>query len=198
MQFVSIFDEALTSVECDRVIKWHEMNSDKHKKGVAFGGHVDPNHKESTDWTKNFRDEDLVDVLLEEVIREYTKKYIEVNKGLEWVYSSWDLDPWYNIQKYDPGGGFKNWHHEHGNFDEYPTSDSCRRILAWMVYLNDVPDGGTHFLDQNETIEAKAGRLVIWPAYWTHTHKSQVSKTQTKYIATGWYIFDVPEYKLQV
>ena len=37
--------------------------------------------------------------------------------------------------------------------------------------------------------EAKEGRLVIWPAYWTHFHKSQVSKTTTKYILTGWYRF---------
>jgi len=29
--------------------------------------------------------------------------------------------------------------------------------------------------------------LVIWPAYWTHLHKGQISQSQTKYITTGWY-----------
>ena len=62
-----------------------------------------------------------------------------------------------------------------------------------MIYLNDVPDGGTQFIDQEKTLKAVEGRVVIWPAYWTHTHRSQVSHTQTKYIATGWYIFDLPE-----
>jgi len=28
---------------------------------------------------------------------------------------------------------------------------------------------------------------VIWPADFTHTHRGIVSKTQEKYIATGWY-----------
>ena len=39
-------------------------------------------------------------------------------------------------------------------------------------------------------VDAVEGRLVIWPAYWTHIHCGIVSKTQTKYIATGWFEFD--------
>ena len=42
----------------------------------------------------------------------------------------------------------------------------------------------------DKTLEAKEGRLVIWPAFFTHTHKGVVSKTQTKYIATGWFNYD--------
>ena len=49
--------------------------------------------------------------------------------------------------------------------------------------------GGTYFSTYNKTINAKEGRLVIWPAYFTHTHKGVVSKTQTKYIATGWHSY---------
>ena len=61
-----------------------------------------------------------------------------------------------------------------------------------MVYLNSVPDGGTMFMEQDSIIEAKEGRVVIWPAFWTHTHKSQISNTQKKYIATGWYTYELP------
>ena len=38
-------------------------------------------------------------------------------------------------------------------------------------------------------VHAKKGRLVIWPAYWTHTHCGVISDNQTKYISTGWYTF---------
>ena len=38
-----------------------------------------------------------------------------------------------------------------------------------------------------KTTKAKEGRLIIWPAYWTHRHHGIVSKSQIKYIATGWY-----------
>ena len=36
---------------------------------------------------------------------------------------------------------------------------------------------------------AKTGSTLIWPATWTHTHKGVISKTQTKYIITGWYSY---------
>jgi len=39
------------------------------------------------------------------------------------------------------------------------------------------------------TVSAEEGKMVIWPAYWTHVHHGVVSTTQTKYIATGWFEF---------
>ena len=36
-------------------------------------------------------------------------------------------------------------------------------------------------------LKAEEGKGVIWPAYWTHIHHGIVSKTEVKYIATGWY-----------
>ena len=59
-----------------------------------------------------------------------------------------------------------------------------------MIYLNTVTDnGGTRFEVYDKELDAVEGRLVIWPAYWTHTHHGIVSETQEKYIATGWYSF---------
>ena len=56
--------------------------------------------------------------------------------------------------------------------------------------MNTVTDqGGTHFTNYDVTTDAVEGRLVIWPAYWTHTHHGVMSPSQTKYIATGWYEF---------
>ena len=58
-----------------------------------------------------------------------------------------------------------------------------------MFYLNSVDDGGTLFPLYDIGIKAVEGRLVIWPAYWTHAHRGQISQTKTKYIATGWFSF---------
>ena len=67
-------------------------------------------------------------------------------------------------------------------------SFTANRILAWMFYLNTVTDGGGTYWDNYDlTMNAVKGRLVIWPAYFTHFHKGIVSKTETKYIATGWF-----------
>ena len=46
---------------------------------------------------------------------------------------------------------------EHGN-DEL----SCLRVLGWMVYLNDVNDGGKHTAQQKFKKSARKGDLLIW------------------------------------
>ena len=85
-----------------------------------------------------------------------------------------------NIQKYNPGDGFYGWHHERGGIE------TSSRAFAHMTYLNDVEDGGTEFWFQKLTSPAKKGLTLIWPSDWTHHHRGQVSKTDTKYIITGW------------
>ena len=68
--------------------------------------------------------------------------------------------------------------------------DGMKRVLAWMFYLNTVTDdGGTYFDNYDLTLNAVEGRCVIWPAYWTHMHRGIVSKTESKYIVTGWFSF---------
>ena len=96
----------------------------------------------------------------------------------------WRNDDYCILTRYNPGESFMDWHCEQGNLRK------SSRMMAWMIYLNDVSDGGeTVFLNQRHSIAPEAGKVVIWPAAWTHTHKGLVSKTQTKYILTGWFKF---------
>jgi hypothetical protein len=89
----------------------------------------------------------------------------------------------YNIQRYLPGEGFYDWHCENSGY-----SAGGDRVLAWMIYLNDLTEGGgTDFKLQKHTEKPETGKMLIWPAGWSHMHKGQVSETQTKYIITGWY-----------
>jgi uncharacterized protein YbdZ (MbtH family) len=53
--------------------------------------------------------------------------------------------------------------------------------------LNDVDNGGTEFMYQSLTTEAKEGSIAIWPADWTHIHRGQTEQTVVKYVMTGWY-----------
>ena len=39
------------------------------------------------------------------------------------------------------------------------------------------------------TVRAKMGRCVIWPAGWTHFHRSQLNKG-VKYIVSGWLMIE--------
>lgn len=88
-------------------------------------------------------------------------------------------------QYYDPGGGFKLQHHERtlvapNNFTPQ------QREFVFMIYLNDVDDGGTHFISKSSTMPARKGLTVIFPAGSEYQHVSQISKTKEKMIITGW------------
>jgi hypothetical protein len=88
------------------------------------------------------------------------------------------------VQRTAPGEGYHTWHFEAGN---KATSD---RILAYIVYLNDVTDGGeTEFLYQRKRISPQAGSCVIWPSGFTHTHRGNPPLSETKYVLTGWLEF---------
>ena len=90
------------------------------------------------------------------------------------------------LQMTPPRGGYHVWHCEH---DSRMNSD---RVLAWTLYLNDIPDeeGETEFLWQGVRIKPKAGTVCIFPATFTHTHRGNPVYSCDKYIATGWYCFN--------
>lgn len=106
---------------------------------------------------------------------EYKKIYPEVNN-----LQTFSINNFY-IQHYNKGGGFFKWHHERVN------TNTQGRLFAFMTYLNTIDEGGTAFLYQNITIQARKNLTLIWPAEWTHTHKGIVSEKEEKIIATGWF-----------
>ena len=88
------------------------------------------------------------------------------------------------IQHYHPSEGFYEWHSENTGHKE-----NSKRHLVFMTYLNNVKDGGTEFKYQNITSPAIKGLTLIWPAIWTHTHRGQISPTDSKQIITGWFSY---------
>jgi hypothetical protein len=94
-----------------------------------------------------------------------------------------------NVQKYDQGvGGYPNWHSE--QYPEEGRFEALHRVLLYMVYLNDVEEGGeTEFFHQEIKIKPKKGSMVIAPAAWTHTHRGNTPISGDKFIATSWIKF---------
>jgi hypothetical protein len=59
--------------------------------------------------------------------------------------------------------------------------------MAFILYLNDVEDGGeTEFLYYHKRIKPKQGTLILFPAGYTHTHRGNPPLKGSKYILTGW------------
>jgi hypothetical protein len=87
----------------------------------------------------------------------------------------------FKMQRTDLREGYHVWHYESS------SREMCNRLLTWMVYLNDVEEGGeTEFLYQSMRIKPKQGTLLIWPAAFTHTHRGNPPLSNSKYIVTGW------------
>ena len=169
---------------CDNLVDYYKDNHLAAKPGAIGGTNagpvIDTKIKESTDLhlTPNERSEPISKYIsaLGVALSEYQNKYKMLNRMKRFT-----LTGNWNIQHYKAGQGYKEWHCE--------RSFNNKRILVWMTYLNDVPDGGTEFLYQKITSPAKKGLTLFWPTDWTHTHRGQISEKCEKYIATGWLNF---------
>lgn len=190
MNFIYTKPQALSKEVCEKFIVNFESSPLVNKGYIFTNGKITeaPEIKSSSDITFNptylyhpiWGDllKHLVSVV-EEEINEYATKF---SKGLYNI-SEFKLDPLFNIQRYYPGEGYHKFHCERG-----ANSKDLRRVLVWMIYLNDVTDGGqTEFYYQKHKETSNQGKLVIWPSDWTHIHRGVTSPTQTKYILTGWF-----------
>lgn len=92
--------------------------------------------------------------------------------------------PIFNLQRYAPGEGFRQWHCDWTISDE--ATEPGNRVLAWVLYCNSVEEAGTEFHWQKHHEEAVRGKLVIFPASPSHIHRSRVNNEHSKTIATGW------------
>jgi len=183
---IMIVDDALSKEECDNLIDYYEWaeqscltrsrqelndSEEKHKKDNTFFA-----------LEKNIIQTDFhcqippLQPMLEVVWKNFEK--------YENTYFTLKEDKLYSrfvrIQKTLPGEGYHVWHSE-------TSSTSFYRACVWTMYLNDVEEGGeTEFLFQHKRVNAKQGRLVIWPATYTHVHRGNPPMKGIKYIATGW------------
>ena len=187
---------------CKKLIKKFENNPAQHTAGVIGDNNkgqkvVAPKVKDDTEiqFDPSYMMSDWKDDLttITKQVAVNMKKYVEhysftddasqLPCGLYGI-SDLALEDAFNMQRFDPGKGFFTYHCETG-----ADSNSYRQIV-WMVYLNDIKEkGGTLFKYQNLRVAPEAGKMVIWPAGWTHFHKSEIAPKETKYILTGWYIY---------
>ncbi len=84
------------------------------------------------------------------------------------------------FQRTKPGEGYHTWHYEN-------SGDSRYRKLVTMLYLNDVEEGGeTEFLYLHRRVQPRQGRILIFPAGFTHTHRGNPPLSGDKFILTSW------------
>ena len=176
----------------DCVMAFYERRVDLRRPGVAFGpgGRTEP-AKISTDISLVAidRSDPEAFALAEVILRGVTaglERYLQERSLFRECCPEQELfvNPIFNLQRYAPSEGFKRWHCDWTISDE--ATEPVHRVLAWILYCNDVPNGGTEFHWQDHHEPAERGKLVIFPAGPSHIHRGKVSEEHSKTIATGW------------
>lgn len=173
---------------CDELITYFEFNKGKQTSGVTGAG-IKLDNKNSTDIVVHPKDVDLPG---NEVFKEYFnclfscyRKYVNDWPFIELFPDNLQIGS-FNLQRYTTG------QHYQGIHTERSSLQSLHRVFAWMTYLNDVDienGGSTQFTHYGLEIQPKKGLTLIWPAEWTHAHKGNLLKSDSKYIITGWLHF---------
>ena len=77
------------------------------------------------------------------------------------------------------------------HFDSINHVASRYLVLLW--YLNDVEQGGeTRFPQLDVTVQARAGRLLMFPPYWMYQHEGLPPLSGDKYIISTYLLFIDP------
>jgi hypothetical protein len=178
--FVGVFEDAFSKEYCDSIIDYFEHF---HSKGCST-----TRQQEQPGISKTSKDTSTVwgDIRNTEFLPAFNKKFWECYNLYVDKYDVIKASAQHNvytwkIQKSVVGQGYHIWHYEGDN------RTTCNRILAWILYLNDVEEGGeTEFLYYPKRIKPKAGTLILWPSAFTHTHRGNPPISNVKYIINGW------------
>ena len=190
MELIASYRNAGFEALADGVRAFFERRTDLQRPGVAFGPSAVP-AKISTDISLVAIDRSdpeayaLAEVILRGVSAAL-ERYLQERPLLRECSPEQELfvNPIFNLQHYAPGEGFKRWHCDWTISDE--ATEPVHRVLAWILYCNDVAEAGTEVHWQEHHEPAQRGKLVIFPAGPSHIHRGRVSHEHSKTIATGW------------
>ena len=180
--FVFEKKQALDSAFCESVIRRFEDNTqDQYAGRIGQMADQDNSIKQSTDMVVSGKAhwQDVDRALFNSLgtaIKEFRQQFRYSDGPFK--------DMGYALQRTVPGE-FYHWHIDGG------SHEFSQRQLVAIWYLNDVFDAGgeTEFLYQNLKITPQAGKLILFPPFWTHEHRGVTLQKGTKYIATTWVVF---------
>ena len=179
--FISAYDNSFTSDECEEYINLveHYISNGlitKEEKVFHKTDHYSINFNNDASYNILSGDNLSMEFLpkIKEYVDDYLKKFSMLGQEKLLIYDT-------KAKKIPIGGGFHNWHYENTGLQV-----SARKLVI-QLYLNTIEEGGeTEFLYINKRIKAEQGRLIIFPAAFTHTHRGNPPIGQDKYIVSTW------------
>lgn len=178
--FIYAVDDAISVKDCAAIIEQFEARHEQQYAGrIGSEQQLADKVKKSTDLRISGR-EDWQQY--DQLFRESMQKAIKSLSAIHPFFSANRFkDMGYNLQR-TREGEYYQWHLDCG------AGQMSQRVLVAIWYLNDVtgPGGATEFYHQNISIQPQAGRLVLFPPFWTHLHQNSKLEAGVKYISTTW------------
>ena len=179
--FISVYDNSFTSDECEEyinLIDHYILNGVITKEDRSYHNtdHFSLNFNNDVSYNILSGDNLSMEFLpkIKDFVDEYLKKFSVLGQEKLLIYDT-------KAKKIPVGGGFHNWHYENTGLQV-----SARKLVI-QLYLNTIEEGGeTEFLYINKRIKAEQGRLIIFPAAFTHTHRGNPPIGKDKYIVSTW------------
>ena len=173
---------ALPGDVCDEIIERFEANPDDQYLGrIGQQASEDTDIKHSTDLVvsnkSHWKDIDrLLFSSLNHALVEFKSQFPFFQGPFK--------DMGYSVQRTN-AGEYYHWHIDGG------SHEFSHRQLVAIWYLNNLTGQGgeTEFRFQEVKIKPEAGKLILFPPFWTHEHRGRILQEGTKYIATTWVVF---------
>ena len=90
----------------------------------------------------------------------------------------------FRIKRYEPNK------HSFPLHADASSAESCTRYLAFLCYLNDSEAGTKFYMPKNVgdlTIEAKQGKMLVFPPMWMFPHEGIMPTEKRKYILSTYF-----------
>lgn len=184
---IMVWDAALTPQQCNQLISDFENSESEQCSGaVMIDGMctINPSIKKNTEIFITDEAEGSIrwknaDVLLEKMVNTYLALYQEANIILSTQQNPF-RDEGFRMKRYLSIG---NEHHSYHSDSGHEVSARPHRILAVLLYLNDVTTGGeTVFLNQGVSITPAVGRLAFFPTSFSFVHAGKRPESNSKYV----------------
>ncbi len=181
-RYIQVFDDAFSPALCEKMIaSFHALARFQRPNGRG----IRPGHEDSA-WTELNLDP-LSDAAFRAMILENMHRHAALYNARLQQPIALPLTEKISelvMKRYLPSGdqGFQL------HFDS--IGEKANRYLVFLWYLNDVAvGGGTEFPELGITVQAKAGRLLVFPPYWMYQHIGQAPVSNEKFILSTYFLF---------
>ena len=181
---IDVYENTLSSQFCNHCI-WKFERDVRKGQGLIGGGYINTDIKDSMDLSlSSFPDWEKEDRIFYNTLKKYTKEHSEKYPFPSQDFESY-FDTGYQIQRTNPESVGYTWHHDFVVTRE-DTGAVAVRVLTYIWYLNTIDHGGYTEFANGESVKPETGKLLLFPADWSHVHRGIPPRDKDKYICTGW------------